>query len=189
MAADLNRVVWTCRLTRDPELRMTESGMAVMNIGIAFNDRRKNAQTGEWEDAGNFADAVMFGNRAQTLANYLHKGSRTAIEGKLRWSSWERDGQKRSKLEILVDEMVLLDPRQDGQNGYQGHQNGAQGGYQQQAGGYNPNGYGAPQNAPQQPQGYQQWSQQQYAQQQQAQAPQQPTIDASSSVYDDDIPF
>lgn len=187
MAADVNRVTLTCRLTREPELRMTQSGMAVMNLGVAFNDRRKNAQTGEWEDVGNFADCVMFGTRAQSLANYLRKGSRVAIDGKLRWSSWEaRDGGgKRSKLEILVDEIVLLDPRQ--QDGPQGPQGGARGGYQPQAGGYGPQAQGAPQGAPQG--GYQQWSQQQYDQQQPAQATiaQQPEL--TPSVYDEDIPF
>ena len=115
MAADINKVIVTARLTRDPELRRTQGGMAILSIGIAFNDRRKNQQTDEWEDVGNFADAVAFGKRAEALANYLHKGSRVAIEGKLRWSSWERDGKKISKLEIVADELVMLDQRQQGQ--------------------------------------------------------------------------
>lgn len=114
MASDINKVILTARLTRDPEMRRTQSGMAIMSMGVAFNDRRKNAQTGEWEDQGNFADAVMFGARAESLANYLHKGSRVAVEGKLRWSQWERDGQKKSKLEIMVDELVMLDQKPQG---------------------------------------------------------------------------
>ena len=111
MAADINKVILTCRLTREPDVRRTASGMAVLTLGVAFNDRRKN-QAGEWEDVGNFADATLFGTRAEAIANYLHKGSRIAIEGKLRYSSWERDGQKRSKLEIMVDELVMLDKKQ-----------------------------------------------------------------------------
>lgn len=111
MAADINKVILTCRLTGEPDVRRTASGMAVLTLGVAFNDRRKN-QAGEWEDVGNFADATIFGTRAEAIANYLHKGSRIAIEGKLRYSSWERDGQKRSKLEIMVDELVMLDKKQ-----------------------------------------------------------------------------
>ena len=114
MAADINKVILTCRLTREPDVRRTASGMAVLTLGVAFNDRRKN-QAGEWEDVGNFADATLFGARAEAIANYLHKGSRIAIEGKLRYSSWERDGQKRSKLEIMVDELVMLDKKQANQ--------------------------------------------------------------------------
>lgn len=114
MAADINKVILTCRLTREPDVRRTASGMAVLTLGVAFNDRRKN-QAGEWEDVGNFADATLFGARAEAIANYLHKGSRIAIEGKLRYSSWERDGQKRSKLEIMVDELVMLDKKQGNQ--------------------------------------------------------------------------
>lgn len=114
MAADINKVILTCRLTREPDVRRTASGMAVLTLGVAFNDRRKN-QAGEWEDVGNFADATLFGARAEVIANYLHKGSRIAIEGKLRYSSWERDGQKRSKLEIMVDELVMLDKKQGNQ--------------------------------------------------------------------------
>ena len=114
MAADINKVILTCRLTREPDVRRTASGMAVLTLGVAFNDRRKN-QAGEWEDVGNFADATLFGARAEAIANYLHKGSRIAIEGKLRYSSWERDGQKRSKLEIMVDELVMLDKKQQQQ--------------------------------------------------------------------------
>lgn len=204
MTADVNRVTLTARLTREPEVRRTQSGTAIMAFGIAFNDRRKNAQTGEWEDQGNFADCVLFGARAESLANFLHKGSRVAIDGKLRWSQWEREGQKRSKLEITVDDLVMLDPRQNNQGGAQGSYGQQAGGYaygggnapqaapQQPQGGY---GYGQPQPAPQQQGGYQQ-PQQQHQRQAQAAPQQAPSIDASQGVYDgsgdiysDDIPF
>ena len=86
----INRVIISGNLTRDPELRRTQSGMAIMSFGVAVNDRRRNQQTGEWEDYANFVDCTMFGNRAESLSNYLSKGTKVAIEGKLRWSQWER---------------------------------------------------------------------------------------------------
>ena len=75
--------------------------MPVLGFGVAVNDRRKNQQTGEWEDYPNFIDCTMFGARAESLSRYLDKGAKVSIEGKLRWSQWERDGQKRSKIEVL----------------------------------------------------------------------------------------
>ena len=84
----INRVIISGNLTRDPELRQTQSGMAVLSFGVAVNDRRKNPSTGEWEDYPNFVDCTMFGARANSLANYLSKGTKVSIEGKLRWSQW-----------------------------------------------------------------------------------------------------
>ena len=155
----INRVVISGNLTRDPELRRTQSGMAIMGIGVAVNDRRRNSQTGEWEDYANYIDCTMFGARAESLSNILTKGMKVAIEGKLRWSQWEtKDGQKRNKIEVIIDELDIMTSR----NG------GGQGGYQGNQGGYQQNSY------------------------QQSAAPaatSAPVIDASSSVYDDDIPF
>lgn len=108
----INRVVISGNLTRDPELRMTASGMPVLAFGVAVNDRRKNQQTGEWEDYPNFIDCTMFGNRAQSLSQYLSKGTKVALEGKLRWSQWEKNGDKRSKIEVIVDELELMQQRQ-----------------------------------------------------------------------------
>lgn len=110
----INRVIISGNLTRDPELRSTASGLPVLGFGVAVNDRRKNQQTGEWEDYANFVDCTLFGTRAEGVAPYLSKGAKVAIEGKLRWSQWERDGQKRSKLEIVVDELELMSRRGDG---------------------------------------------------------------------------
>lgn len=107
----INRVIASGNLTRDPEVRRTADGMAIMSFGMAVNDRRRNNQTGEWEDYANFVDCTMFGNRAESLSNYLSKGVKVAIEGKLRWSQWERDGQKRSKLEVVVDELEFMSSR------------------------------------------------------------------------------
>lgn len=171
----INRVVISGNLTRDPELRRTQSGMAILGFGVAVNDRRRNSQTGEWEDFANYVDCTIFGNRGESLSNILTKGMKVAIEGKLRWSQWERDGQKRSKLEVIVDEIEFMSSRSGGQGAYQGGYQGGQNSYQGGQGGYQggqPAQYGAgaapaasaPLSAP-------------------------PAIDASSSVYDDDIPF
>lgn len=104
----INRVTISGNLTRDTELRQTQGGTSVLSIPVAVNDRRRNPQTNEWEDHANFVDCVLFGRRAEALAPKLRKGTKVAIEGKLRYSSWERDGQRRSKLEVMVDEVELM---------------------------------------------------------------------------------
>lgn len=121
----INRVIISGNLTRDPDLRSTASGMAVLSLGVAVNDRRRNQQTGEWEDYPNFVDCTMFGTRAESLARFLSKGTKVTIEGKLRWSQWERDGQKRSKLEVVVDDFEFMSSRNGGQQG--GYNNGGYG--------------------------------------------------------------
>lgn len=107
----INRVVISGNLTRDPEVRATASGMAIMRIGVAVNDRRKNNQTGQWEDYPNFVNCTMFGARAEAVSRYLTKGTKVSIEGKLRYSSWERDGQKHSSLEVIIDEIEFMSSR------------------------------------------------------------------------------
>ena len=115
----INRVNISGNLTRDPELRMTSGGTQVLSFGVAVNDRRRNQQTGDWEDYPNFVDCTMFGTRAEAVSRYLSKGSKVAIEGKLRYSSWERDGQRRSKLEVIVDEIEFMSRGNQGQgSGY-----------------------------------------------------------------------
>lgn len=176
----INRVIISGNLTRDPELRNTQSGMAVLSFGVAVNDRCKNKQTGEWEDRPNFVDCTMFGNRANSLAQYLSKGTKVSIEGKLRQEQWERDGQKHSKLKVIVDELEFMSSRQSAPSAPQGHYHTAQPmshypaapqaayGAQPPLPAYGqPQAYGAPANT----------------------AAAVPAIDASSSVYDDDIPF
>ena len=118
----INRVNISGNLTRDPDLRATASGTQVLSFGVAVNDRRRNPQSGEWEDYPNFVDCTMFGTRAEAVRRYLSKGSKVAIEGKLRYSSWERDGQRRHKLEVIAGELVLMQrrdaqPRQQGADG------------------------------------------------------------------------
>ena len=108
----INKVLISGNLTRDSELRSTAGGTAVLGFGVAVNDRRRNAN-GEWEDYANFVDCTMFGARADGLHKYLTKGTKVAIEGKLRWSQWEsKDGTgKRSKLEVIVDEIEFMSSR------------------------------------------------------------------------------
>jgi single-strand DNA-binding protein len=179
----INRVVISGNLTRDPELRSTQSGMQILSFGMAVNDRRKNNQTGEWEDYPNFVDCVVFGQRAESLSRFLHKGMKVMVDGKLRYSSWEKDGQRRSKLEVIADD-VDLPPRGSGQ------QQPAQ---PQQQQGYAQPTYGAPAPMP---------AQQQYQPQPQAPQPQQPAQPQQQQlggmprqqpptmdVYDADIPF
>ena len=196
----INRAIVSGNLTRDPELRATAGGTQVLGFGVAVNDRRRNQQTGEWEDYPNFIDCTMFGNRAEALSRILRKGMKVAIEGKLRYSSWEdkNGGGRRSKVEIVPDEVVLMSQNPNGQQAPQQ---------------YAPQAY-APQPAPRQP--AQQWNAQQayqnppavpqrpqqapapapqaYPPQQAPQpaqqpAPQQPAPAQQLDVYDEDIPF
>ena len=144
----INIVTISGNLTRDPELRQA-GNTSVLSFGVAVNDRRKNQQTGQWENVPNFVDCTVFGSRADALAGLLHKGSKVAIDGKLRYSSWEgKDGKKRSKLEVVVNELELMqrETSQQPQHPQQPQR------YQQPQ-----QGYQQPQQGYQQPQqGYQQ---------------------------------
>lgn len=166
----INRVVISGNLTRDPDLRGTQSGMSVLGIGVAVNDRRKNPASGEWEDYPNFVDCVMFGTRAASVAPYLAKGSKVTIEGKLRWSQWERDGQKRSKLEVVIDEIEFMSSR----NGNGDAQANGGGSYGNQGHSSPAPAYIAPAPTPTPAP---------------APAPASPVIDSYNSIYDEDIPF
>lgn len=119
MATSINTATISGNLTRDAELRETAGGNAIVSFTVAVNDRRKNAQTGEWEDCPNFIGCTWFGNYAKALSHDMKKGTKVAVMGKLRWSQWEaRDGSgKREKIEIIVDSLELLTrtARQDGQ--------------------------------------------------------------------------
>lgn len=106
----VNQVSVTGNLTREPELRGTQGGTAVLSFGIAVNDRRKNA-SGNWEDVPNFFECVTFGNRATALSDILTKGMKVSIAGKLHYSSWEKDGQKHSKVDIIANEIELMQNR------------------------------------------------------------------------------
>lgn len=107
----INKVVVSGNLTRDPELRMA-GATPVLQFGIAVNDRRKNNQTGEWEDVPNFFDVVVWGARGESLSRFLSKGSKVVISGRLRWSQWQNnEGQNRSKVEIVAEDVEFLTPR------------------------------------------------------------------------------
>lgn len=116
---NINRVTIAGNLTRDPELRATQSGKSVLNFGMAVNDSLFNQQTQEWEDRPNFIDVFVFGNMADSLSKMLHKGMKVCVDGKLRYTSWEKDGQKRSKVEV-VGMHIELPPRQQTQQ-HQGY--------------------------------------------------------------------
>jgi single-strand DNA-binding protein len=90
--------------------------MAILKMGIAVNDRRKNSESGQWEDVPNFFDVTVFGQRGESLSRFLSKGSKVAIEGKLRWHSWEdkNTGDKRSKVEIIADDIEFMSTRGEG---------------------------------------------------------------------------
>ena len=104
----INKAIITGNLTRDADLRSTGGGLPVANFAVAVNERVKNNSTGEWEDRANYIDCTMFGRRAEALAQYMTKGTKVTIEGKLRWSQWEKNGEKRSKVEVVVDEVELM---------------------------------------------------------------------------------
>lgn len=103
----INQVSITGNLTRQPEIRNTAGGAAVLSFGIAVNDRRKNA-SGSWEDVPNFFECVTFGNRATALGDILTKGMKVSIAGKLNYSSWEKDGQKHSKVDIIANDVEIM---------------------------------------------------------------------------------
>jgi len=185
----INKVIITGNLTRDPELRATPTGTSVLSFSVAVNDRRKNASSGEWEDVPNYIDCNLFGTRAEALSKYLFKGSKVGVDGKLRWSQWEKDGQKRSKVDVTVDNIELLSPRNSGvQTTYQ-NDSGAQASYQNDSGSQASyqNDSGA-QNSYQADSGVQNSYQDAVAM---TPVPTADTIPAAPeiTVYDEDIPF
>lgn len=108
----INKVVLTGNLTREPELKRTASGMAILKFSIAVNDRRKDPKSGEWFDYANYIDCTMFGTRAEGISNYLHKGSKVGVDGKLNYSTWtDKQGNKRSSIDVNVGEIELLTPK------------------------------------------------------------------------------
>ena len=109
MASDLNTVSITARLTRDPELRSTAGGTSVANMRVAVNGREKQGE--EWGDYPNFFDVTVFGRQAEACDQYLEKGKRVAVEGRLRWREWEdKQGNSRQSVEIVAREVVFISP-------------------------------------------------------------------------------
>jgi single-strand DNA-binding protein len=117
-ASNVNVVVITGNLTRDPELRHTGGGTAVCELRVAVNSSRKNGQTGQWEDKANYFDVVVWGAQGENCANYLSKGRPVAVEGRLDWREWEaKDGSgKRQAVSIVANRVQFLGSR-DGSGG------------------------------------------------------------------------
>jgi single-strand DNA-binding protein len=117
MAGDINRVTLVGRLTRDPELRHIPSGTAVLELGLAVNGRQQD-EAGNWVDKPNFFDVKVYGRQAETLAQHLQKGRRIGVDGRLDWRSWEaQDGTKRSKVDVVAQNVQFLDSRGEGDGG------------------------------------------------------------------------
>jgi single-strand DNA-binding protein len=113
--ADLNHVVLIGRLTRDAELKYTANGQAVCKFSIAVNRRRKTGD--QWVDEANFFDIVLWGRQGETLNQYLIKGKMVGVDGELRQDRWEQDGQNRSKVEVVVNNIQLLGGNSGAGNG------------------------------------------------------------------------
>jgi single-strand DNA-binding protein len=104
--ADINHVVLVGRLTRNAELKYTNSGAAVSKFSIAINQRRKKDD--QWVDESHFFDIVLWGKSAEAINQYLVKGKQVGVEGQLRQNRWEQEGQSRSKVEIFATNVMLL---------------------------------------------------------------------------------
>lgn len=140
MASSFNRVILMGNLTRDPEVRYLPSNMAVVDLGLAVNERFQDKQSGEWQERANFFDCTAFGKSAESIGRFFSKGRPILIEGKLRLDQWEdkQSGQKRSKVKIIIDQWNFCDSKPGGGDG------GGQGGgsYGNQGGGRNYGGAG-----------------------------------------------
>lgn len=112
MARSLNQVTLMGNLTRDPELRATPNGQNVTNFSLALNRSYKDA-SGEWQEATDYVDIVCWGPLAERVSQYLSKGRRCLVQGRLQSRSWEQDGNKRSKVEVLANDVTFLDGRSD----------------------------------------------------------------------------
>jgi single-strand DNA-binding protein len=110
----INRNTIDGNLTADPEIRSTADGTSVLSFSVAVNDRRKNRSTGQWESVPNYLDCVIFGARADALSKRLGKGTYVAVSGRNRYSTWERDGQKHSKIEIIVEDLTYRNAKSSG---------------------------------------------------------------------------
>ncbi|MFL5866620.1 MAG: single-stranded DNA-binding protein [Thermoleophilaceae bacterium] len=117
-ASNLNVVVITGNLTRDPELRNTSGGTPVCSMRVAVNTRRKNGQTGEWEDKPNYFDVTVWGQQGENCATYLQKGRPVAVQGRLEWREWQdQQGNKRQSVDIIANSVQFLGSREGAENG------------------------------------------------------------------------
>ena len=119
-ATNINRVVLTGNLTRDPELRSTNTGTSVCSLRIACNTRRRSA-AGDWEDKPNYFDVTVWGAQGENCSRFLSKGRPVAIDGRLEWREWEdQNGNKRQNVEIIAESVQFLGSR-DGSGAVQGN--------------------------------------------------------------------
>ena len=186
-----NKVILVGNLTRDIELRYSQSGMGIANTAIATS--RKFTSNGEKKEEVCFVDITFFARSAEIANQYLRKGSKILVEGRLNFDQWvDQNGQKRSKHSVVVETMQMLDSKGDNQGAYNAPSEAPMMDNQSQSGGYQQNQY------QQQPQSYQAPQQQQsYGQQpQQQQSYQQPAQQMPSSnsvpvidIDEDEIPF
>ena len=117
-ATNINRVIITGNLTRDPELRSLPSGMSVCSLRIASNTRRKDQSSGEWIDKPNYFDVTIWGRQGENAAQYLSKGRPVAIDGRLEWREYQdQQGNNRQAVEIVADNVQFLGGREEGGNG------------------------------------------------------------------------
>jgi len=116
MARSLNQVTLMGNLTRDRELRQTPTGQNVTSFSLALNRSYKDA-SGEWQEATDYIDIVAWGPLAERVSQYLTKGRRCLVQGRLQSRSWEQDGQKRNKVEVLANDVTFLDSRGGGEGG------------------------------------------------------------------------
>ena len=142
MARSLNQVTLMGNLTRDPELRQTPGGQNVCSFSLALNRSYKDAG-GEWQEATDYIDIVAWGPLGERVSQYLAKGRRCLVQGRLQSRSWEQEGQKRSKVEVLASDVTFLDGRGEGGDS----NSGGGGGYASGAGASNTGG-GSGQTAP-----------------------------------------
>lgn len=105
MSSGINTVAISGNLGRDPELRAARSGTQVLRFSVCVNERRKVGD--EWQDVPNWVDVTVFGKRAEALNRYLSKGTHVCVQGRLRQSKWEKDGQKHSRLEVIADNVTF----------------------------------------------------------------------------------
>jgi single-strand DNA-binding protein len=116
--ANINRVVISGNLTKDPELRQLPSGNSVCKLRMAVNTRVKDRDSGQWGDRPNYFDVTVWGAQGENCANYLSKGRPVAVEGRLDWREWEaQDGSKRQAVEIIANSVQFLGSRSDNAGG------------------------------------------------------------------------
>ena len=145
--ANLNKVMLIGRLTRDPETRSLPSGASVVQFGLAVNRVYNNRQSGEKVEETAFIDCEAWGRTGETIARYLKKGRQLFVEGRLKFDSWEKDGQRRSKLSVVAENFQFIDS-QSGERQSAGEGGGGNfSGQQQPQRGQAP--VGAPQGTPQ----------------------------------------